>query len=130
LDKETYLSRKISLEQSIESAKQTLVDLKANIAAIEEFPDQLESIEQLASITQEAFEEGIPPEEFRQLVEALDVKLELSIVDGERWLKASCIIDASLLPVVYWPTLKEKPLALGDVGTLGRHAQFGNVGAR
>jgi predicted nucleic acid-binding Zn-ribbon protein len=91
-DKELYLSRKISLEDSIQATEATIAEQETKLADIKSIPDQIQSVEELGDIVREGFELGIPPEETKQLIEALDVRLTLFYQDGVKWVEGNCIL--------------------------------------
>ena len=55
----------------------------------------------------------MPDDDFKDLVQAMDVRIELENRDGDLWIKAECIVDFSLLmplSVADRPRLKEEPI--------------------
>jgi hypothetical protein len=77
LDKETLVSRKIVLDEEIESAMQSVGDLQEKISHINDMPDSIEDISELREIVEISWDVGFTTEEKRLIINQLGVRIEL-----------------------------------------------------
>jgi len=75
--KDILQEKRHDLERELKTAKITKADLERELNEFLNLPNKIQAVNDLREITHKAFKNGIPHEKFRELIEALDVKIQL-----------------------------------------------------
>lgn len=101
LDKPTYLGKKVEIETRLLSLEDSKRAAAASIGVDTGQRDKLIQLAQLMSEYQEILTLENEPFYIRQnWVDALNVEGVLVMIDGERFIQASCMVDEQLLSIV------------------------------